>query len=64
MFVLDEKFYVGRQALLRSKEMLGMRKPSASLERLQGYPISNVKIALKNFVVTLLIFKVVLFSHS
>lgn len=28
-----EKFYVGRQALLPSTEILGMGKPSASLER-------------------------------
>lgn len=58
IFYLYENFYVGRQALLPSTEILGMGKPSASLERVQGYHMSNIKT--EKFVVTLLSLKVIL----
>lgn len=44
---LYEKFHVGRQEMLPSTEILGVGKPSASLERVQGYHMPNIKIALE-----------------
>lgn len=44
---LHEKFHVGRQEMLPSTEIVGMGKPSASLERVQAYHRANIKIALE-----------------
>lgn len=58
---LYEKFYVRREALSASTEVLRMEKPSASLEIVQG--LEDLSCS-ENSLATVVIFKVILFSHS
>lgn len=56
-----EKCCVRREALSASTEILRMEKPSASLEIVQG--LEDLSCS-ENSLVTVVIFKVILFSHS